>query len=302
MSTTASDIARTDPSRDDARRTRLGGARSPASSATAAALGVSELLAGILPGATSLVAAVGQVVIDLQPPGAKDVVVACSARTTSSPSSSSSSSSRCCVGAVLGLVARRRYEIAAGVFIAFGVVGFLAALGDPLANPAVAAAATAISIGVGTAGSSAGCWTGHGRPRSASSGADATARRDAGLVAPLVHDPGGRGRRRCRRARRRRAQPARAPADRAGRQRPGHPAGVGDRAGASARTRTSRPTVAGLTPIVMPNDRFYRIDTSLLTPSVDTATWTLRIHGLVDRETTLTWDAAHRAARCSSST
>ena len=46
----------------------------------------------------------------------------------------------------------------------------------------------------------------------------------------------------------------------------------------------------GLTPIVMPNDRFYRIDTSLLTPSVDTATWTLRIHGLVDRETTLTWD------------
>ena len=43
--------------------------------ATLAALGLSELIAGILPGATSLVAAVGQVVIDLQPPGAKDVVV-----------------------------------------------------------------------------------------------------------------------------------------------------------------------------------------------------------------------------------
>src|SRR5204862_3128912 len=28
----------------------------------------------------------------------------------------------------------------------------------------------------------------------------------------------------------------------------------------------------------------------LLTPSVDTATWSLRIHGLVDRETTLSWD------------
>ena len=49
-------------------------------------------------------------------------------------------------------------------------------------------------------------------------------------------------------------------------------------------------TVAGLTPIVMPNDRFYRIDTALLTPIVDTADWSLRIHGLVDRETTLTWD------------
>ena len=48
-------------------------------------------------------------------------------------------------------------------------------------------------------------------------------------------------------------------------------------------------TVANLTPIVMPNDRFYRIDTALLTPSVSTDGWTLRIHGLVDRETTLTW-------------
>jgi DMSO/TMAO reductase YedYZ molybdopterin-dependent catalytic subunit len=49
-------------------------------------------------------------------------------------------------------------------------------------------------------------------------------------------------------------------------------------------------TVAGLTPIVMPNDSFYRIDTALLTPIVDTAGWSLRIHGLVDRETTLTWE------------
>jgi hypothetical protein len=39
----------------------------------------------------------------------------------------------------------------------------------------------------------------------------------------------------------------------------------------------------------MPNDRFYRIDTSLLVPIVDIADWSLRIHGLVDRETTLTW-------------
>jgi DMSO/TMAO reductase YedYZ molybdopterin-dependent catalytic subunit len=51
-----------------------------------------------------------------------------------------------------------------------------------------------------------------------------------------------------------------------------------------------QPTVAGLTPIVMPNERFYRIDTTLLTPIVDTADWSLRIHGLVDRETTLTWE------------
>ncbi len=49
-------------------------------------------------------------------------------------------------------------------------------------------------------------------------------------------------------------------------------------------------TIGGLTPIVMPTDQFYRIDTALLTPSVSTTGWTLRIHGLVDRETILTWE------------
>ncbi len=49
-------------------------------------------------------------------------------------------------------------------------------------------------------------------------------------------------------------------------------------------------TISGLTPIVMPNDRFYRIDTTLLTPIVETKDWSLRVHGLVDREVTLTWE------------
>jgi DMSO/TMAO reductase YedYZ molybdopterin-dependent catalytic subunit len=49
-------------------------------------------------------------------------------------------------------------------------------------------------------------------------------------------------------------------------------------------------TSAGLTPIVMPNDRFYRIDTAFVPPAVDVTTWTLRIHGMVDREVTLTYD------------
>jgi DMSO/TMAO reductase YedYZ molybdopterin-dependent catalytic subunit len=47
--------------------------------------------------------------------------------------------------------------------------------------------------------------------------------------------------------------------------------------------------VAGITPLVVPNERFYRIDTALLVPNVDLASWRLRIHGMVDRETTLTF-------------
>ncbi|MCD2194665.1 molybdopterin-dependent oxidoreductase [Actinomycetospora endophytica] len=39
-----------------------------------------------------------------------------------------------------------------------------------------------------------------------------------------------------------------------------------------------------------PNDQFYRIDTALQVPQVSTADFTLRIHGLVQRELTLNYD------------
>ena len=48
--------------------------------------------------------------------------------------------------------------------------------------------------------------------------------------------------------------------------------------------------VAGMPPFVTPNAEFYRIDTALAVPRVDPTTWRLRIHGLVDRELTLTLD------------
>ena len=48
--------------------------------------------------------------------------------------------------------------------------------------------------------------------------------------------------------------------------------------------------VEGLTPVITPNAQFYRIDTALAVPAVDPETWSLRIHGMVDEEVTLTWD------------
>ena len=48
--------------------------------------------------------------------------------------------------------------------------------------------------------------------------------------------------------------------------------------------------VPGITPIVVANDAFYQIDTRLGTPHIDQTTWSLRIHGMVDREVTLTYD------------
>ncbi len=46
----------------------------------------------------------------------------------------------------------------------------------------------------------------------------------------------------------------------------------------------------GITPFVVPADQFYRIDTALLVPQVDPATWGLTIKGLVDREVSYGYD------------
>jgi DMSO/TMAO reductase YedYZ molybdopterin-dependent catalytic subunit len=40
----------------------------------------------------------------------------------------------------------------------------------------------------------------------------------------------------------------------------------------------------------MPNDRFYRIDTALITPNVDVASWSMKVTGMVDHPVTLTYD------------
>jgi DMSO/TMAO reductase YedYZ molybdopterin-dependent catalytic subunit len=48
--------------------------------------------------------------------------------------------------------------------------------------------------------------------------------------------------------------------------------------------------VPGLSSFITPNDTFYRVDTALLVPSVKAEDWQLRIHGMVRREITLTFD------------
>jgi DMSO/TMAO reductase YedYZ molybdopterin-dependent catalytic subunit len=47
--------------------------------------------------------------------------------------------------------------------------------------------------------------------------------------------------------------------------------------------------VKGITPYIMPNADFYRIDTALVVPRLDTAGWSLKVHGMVEREVTIDW-------------
>jgi DMSO/TMAO reductase YedYZ molybdopterin-dependent catalytic subunit len=48
--------------------------------------------------------------------------------------------------------------------------------------------------------------------------------------------------------------------------------------------------VKGITPYLTSRSDFYRIDTALVVPRLTTDDWSLRIHGLVEREVHLTWD------------
>ena len=251
--------------------------------ATLAALGVSELIAGILPGATSLVAAVGQVVIDLQPPGAKDIVVGLFGTNDKLALELLVVTVAVVIGALLGVLARRRYVLASVGFAAFGFVGFVAALGDPLADPAIVAASSAVAVGIAlwVLG-----WLLGPRPSTADGTSTVTpmpdwSRRSFLLrtgtigVGAVIAGIGGR----------RLLDSQRVAPETAAATIP--PASETVPSLTSAMDLSA--AIPELTPIVMPNDRFYRIDTALLTPRVDTAGWTLRIHGLVDRETTLSW-------------
>lgn len=78
---------------------------------------------------------------------------------------------------------------------------------------------------------------------------------------------------------------------------------AGDRAGFRIPTvETPAPPVSAahevavpdMRSFITPNDAFYRIDTVLQIPAVTTDQWRLRIHGMVDREITLTFDDLYR--------
>jgi DMSO/TMAO reductase YedYZ molybdopterin-dependent catalytic subunit len=47
--------------------------------------------------------------------------------------------------------------------------------------------------------------------------------------------------------------------------------------------------VSGIAPWQTPNEDFYRIDTTIALPTIEPQEWSLRIHGLVDRELTLSY-------------
>jgi DMSO/TMAO reductase YedYZ molybdopterin-dependent catalytic subunit len=253
--------------------------------ATLAALGLSELAAAIL-SAPSLVASVGGFVIDHQPPGAKDFVVSLFGQNDKLALELLIVAVSLVVGAGLGVVARHWFALGAGGFVAFAAFGFFTAI----ANPSASASTVVLVAGVAAiAGVQSLSWLLGALPRggvsvvaATSTGARASmldwSRRSflirSGSIAAASVVAGVVGRRLL--------DSSSSPPTTGGTSIP--PASVVARLPAGVSL-----DVPNVTPLVVPNGDFYRIDTSLIAPSVDSATWKLRIHGLVDRETTLTF-------------
>jgi len=244
-----------------------------------------ELGALVLGGAGSPLVAVGSAVIDLAPPGAKDLMVTLFGTGDKVALFVLMAVIVAVVSAGAGILERARPPFGALVFAVGGVLSLLAVTtrsgsGTLDGAPSVlGVAAAVIVLRLLTARlrrweSAAAVPSAAPRPASAERRAFLVWGVTAAAVAVVVGGASRLGTAAAQAtAAARRAVRLPAPATTA----PAVPAGASL-------------DVEGITPYVTPNSDFYRIDTALRVPSVDTADWKLRIHGAVDHEVELTWD------------
>ncbi len=248
--------------------------------AAALALATGELVAALVPGAISPMIAVGEAVIDLSPPGSKDFVVSLFGTNDKTALLIVVGGAVLFFGALIGLLARRS-TLAAGIaIVALTGIGTLAALRDPASSMMAVLGSWAAQAAVGYVGLTS--LLGAAVPKTAGgrTEAPASSRRRflawAGGLGVLAVLGGGFGRSILTSQAQNAAEadtvipPVTSPIP---------SVGLDDAL-----------NVPGITPLVMPNDRFYRIDTALLVPSVDINSWQLRVHGMVNKEVTLTFD------------
>jgi DMSO/TMAO reductase YedYZ molybdopterin-dependent catalytic subunit len=253
--------------------------------AAAVAMAASELVAGLVAGAPSLIVALGGQVIALQPPGAKELAVTLFGLNDKLALEVGVVIGGAVVAAIAGILADRRFWLGAAVFVAFGIVAAGVAASQPLtaAPLAVATAGLAVAAGLITLATLLGyrpAWRST-TVESADTGAmpDWTRRRfliaSAGTIGVAVV-AGGVGRT---------LLDAR------------HSDGIVVTSRLPDPLRAVPPLAAdqslavpGITPLVVPPSDFYRIDTALLVPRVDAETWRLRVDGMVDRPLELGYD------------
>ena len=285
--------------------------------AAAVAIGAAQLAAGLTVPQASPVVAVGQAAIDLTPAPVKNFAISAFGPADKTVLLGGILVVLALYAALVGILAVRRLAIGMWGLALFAFVGLVAALTRP--------DSTAECIVPTLAGAAAGAFAltrlaraaaRLGTPRSPAPPAPASPPAPKTLAPPDLpappaaagssftylpnpDDPGPRGT-----ARRRFlvssgiAAVAAAAGTVAGREL----ATRRDVTLARAELRFPRPTVAapplpagsdlripGLSSFITPNGSFYRVDTALLLPQVDPSTWQLRIHGMVQREVTISF-------------
>ena len=248
--------------------------------AGAAALGAAELLAAFLPSAASPIIAIGDLVISLQPPGAKQFIVDLFGEADKLLLNLVIAAVALGAAAALGVLSRDRPGLARLGYAAFGLLALGAGLRDPLAEPIttliVAAAAVGVALlvlnvlmgraeeAVGPPRAEMPAW---GRRRFLiSSGTVLAGAAASGLVGRTLLE----------------ANRVNAVAQVGTLPEPEVTAPpIPDEAALS---------LEGLSPLVTPTEDFYRIDTALLVPRPNLDSWRLRVRGLVDRPFELTYN------------
>lgn len=241
--------------------------------ATALALGVSELLAGLFAGVPSLVESLGNWVVDIVPKPVKDWAIAVFGTNDKLALLVGITLTAIVIGAVVGILARDRFGLAVTVFGGFGLIAAFAAARDPRVSLITGFVAGAVSAAVGVAALWLLYRIGPPPVGDQSEAADPTRRKfvmGVSAVLGLAALTAGVGRTILEAAKR----------SAAGRDDVALPPPVESLPSVPASAELGE---EGLSLVVTPNEEFYRIDTALSVPRVDLQDWELTIKGQVDR-------------------
>ncbi|MDJ0924300.1 MAG: molybdopterin-dependent oxidoreductase [Acidimicrobiia bacterium] len=246
--------------------------------AAGSALALTELIAGITERVPSAIAAVGGIVIDSSPRFVKEFAISVFGTADKGALAIGTVIVSLLIGWFVGRASVRRPWVALVAFGAFALLGIVASLGEPQISPVLTIVAIAGSAAAGL-------------------GVLRLLLREVpeSPTDALATDP------------QRRQFLLKA----AGLGTVATVAGLGGRRLIIARSEEARQSVAlpvaeltlpapppeaqfaaipDLTPIVVPNDEFYRIDTALVVPRPDPESWRLKFRGMVDREVEFSLD------------
>ena len=247
--------------------------------ATLVGVAAGHLVASLLNPASSPVLAVGSQVIDLTPTPMKEWAIAHFGSNDKRVLIGSVMGGVLVLAAVAGLLARRRFALGAALQLVLVGVAAFTALNRPAAEPrdVLPSLATAVA-GVGALWLLDRWATAGAAPATDSSGPSTGPSRrgvliGAGVLAATAAVMGGAGRWIGKYRARLTDIAFPKPADPA----PAFPTGI-------------EADFPGITPLRVPTDDFYRVDTRLDVPIVDIDGWSLTIDGMVDKELELTFD------------